>query len=378
MTTPFKRHTLSYYTFISLAINLAISAALTSTAHAVTVTNTPVSTANTMAIDTEPSSLSTSFNEFTNPQEIQPDSKDWNWVDEQHEGTRRRLGNWANKMNAWFGKTDPRDPATASLRIIMDTRWVDDPVQGSDITVEPRIRGRLKLPVLEERLSLMIGDDDLDDESALKQDASGRAYYRDTSSQNKSIDRKRARENNSSIALRWSRLEEALGFDADVGIRSGDDVYVKFSTDKDLYENDKMKISNDSFYRYGSDSEHYARTGMDLRYGKNSERFINNRTTLHYANQDNDERTYWKNDLRQFHYFDNNKQLSYGISASGDFKDDHRSNHKKLNSYGPTISYRQPIWRHWLYLQTELNYYNDKAEDKGHYPSALLRMEALF
>ena len=74
------------------------------------------------------------------------------------------------------------------------------------------------------------------------------------------------------------------------------------------------------------------------------------------------------------HYLGNEKQLAYGLSASGYFESDKST----LNSYGPAISYRQPIWREWLYMQTELNYYNDKTEDKDHYPSALLRMEALF
>ena len=111
-----------------------------------------------------------------------------------------------------------------------------------------------------------------------------------------------------------------------------------------------------------------------MRYGADPARFLNNRTTVRYRNQDSREDTDWSHDLRQVHQLGEEKQLAYGISTSGYFD----KNKSLLNSYGPAITYRQPIWREWLYVQTELNYYNDKTENKDHYPSALLRMEALF
>ena len=55
---------------------------------------------------------------------------------------------------------------------MLDTRWANDPLSGGDVSVEPRVRGRLRLPVLERRLSV-IGDEDLDDDFATKRDRSG-------------------------------------------------------------------------------------------------------------------------------------------------------------------------------------------------------------
>ncbi|MDO5769859.1 MAG: hypothetical protein Q4P13_10165, partial [Psychrobacter sp.] len=304
----------------------------------------------------------------------------WGWVDEERQGVKDRLDKWANQMNDWFGEPDPRKPASATLRVIMDTRWEDDPVEGNHVTVEPRIRGRLKLPVLEQRLSLIIGDEKLDNESVLTQDATGKAYQAQAIEQDKIVDAQKVRDNNASIALRWSRfsdtVERELGIqtDVDLGVRSGNDVFVKVSVDKDWLKEDKLTVSSDNFYRYGSDSEHYAQSALNLQYDLTRHRAINNRTTLRYRHEDEDERTNWSNDLRQIHDFGGERQLSYGVSLSGDFASDKHL----LNSYGPTISYRQPIWREWLYVQSELNYYNDKDDDKGHYPSALLRFEALF
>lgn len=49
-----------------------------------------------------------------------------------------------------------------------------------------------------------------------------------------------------------------------------------------------------------------------------------------------------------------------------------------LNTYGPFTTYRQPIWRNWLFTQTEVNYYNNRKENQKHRVGALLRVEALF
>ncbi|WP_198329686.1 hypothetical protein [Psychrobacter cibarius] len=303
-----------------------------------------------------------------------------NWTDERREEVQEQLHEWAHKMDGWFGEPDPKKPAKASLRVVLDTRWVIDPQSGSDVSVEPRIRGRLRLPVLEKRLSLIIGDEDLDEDTFLKQNVTGDTYQASTSNQDGLVNRRKTREDNGSIALRWSRfsheVEQQLGVktDIDVGVRSLDDLYVKVGVDKDWYDSKKWTVTSDSYYRYGLDSEHYAKGGLNLQYGTNADQFINNRTAIRYRNHDNEESTDWSSDLRQVHYLGNEKQLAYGVSTGGYFDRDKST----LNSYGPAISYRQPVWREWLYVQTELNYYNDKTADKDHYPSALLRMEALF
>ena len=302
------------------------------------------------------------------------------WTDKRREDVQDQLHEWAHKMDGWFGEPDPKKPAKASLRVVLDTRWANDPKTGSDVTVEPRIRGRLRLPVLERQLSLIIGDEELDEDTFLKQSTTGNTYQATSNNQDRLINTKKTREDNASIALRWTRfndeLEDQLGVntDVDIGIRSLDDPYLKVSIDKDWYKSKKLEVTSDSFYRYGLDSEHYVKGGLNLQYGADTNRFINNNTTIRYRNQGEEERKDWDNDLRQVHYLGNEKQLAYGLSASGYFESDKST----LNSYGPAISYRQPIWREWLYMQTELNYYNDKTEDKDHYPSALLRMEALF
>lgn len=370
MTKSLNISTVTFYSFVSFSVfTPAMAETSPSAVTYVEVEEEALEDLDSAALD----NLTAQYSEV-NSVELEPE---WNWTDETRKEVKDKLDEWANEMNGWFGEPDPKKPATASLRLVLDTRWANDTIEGNEVTVEPRIRGRLRLPVLEERLSLIIGDGDLDEDTFLK---SGATNEEDISEQDKFIDAKRARDENASIALRWSRfddqIQDRLGVktDVDFGVRSVDDLYVKVSLDKDWYESEKLTISNDNFYRYGLDSKHYVKGAINLKYGTNPNRFINNRTTIRYRNQDDEKSTDWINELRQVHYLGNEKQLAYGISTSGYFDHDKST----VNSYGPVIGYRQPIWREWFYVQAELNYLNDKTDDKDHYPSALLRMEALF
>ena len=90
----------------------------------------------------------------------QEETKDKTWADKRHERFRQYLQRQAYKMDDWFGEPDPEKPARASIRVMADTTWNEY----DDIEVKPRIRGKIKLPTLEKRLSLVFGDDSLDDE----------------------------------------------------------------------------------------------------------------------------------------------------------------------------------------------------------------------
>ena len=49
-----------------------------------------------------------------------------------------------------------------------------------------------------------------------------------------------------------------------------------------------------------------------------------------------------------------------------------------VNQYGPFVTWRQPILRKWLFIQPELNYYNNREENRKHSLGAFLRLEAIF
>ena len=317
-------------------------------------------------LDMTPTVLPAQSDEITVPPT--QDTENATWVDQQQKGIRNWADRTATRMNNWFGETDPDEPASATLRILLDNRWNEH----DGYEIKPRIRGKIKLPALENRLSLVFGDDSLDNEinnniAITNENPSG--------DPDKSVDSKRIRDDNSSIALRWSQLSKRLPFDvdADLGIRSGDDIYARLKAEKDWELGNDFTFHAEQIYRYGIDSENYLRTNLELTHARPDQAFLSNQFYITYADEQDDDLTWDNRTYRQHQFFKGNR-FNYGMYTGGFYNNDDL----RLNSWGPFVSWRQPVWREWFYVQGDLNYFNDHREDKSHYPSALVRLEALF
>ena len=291
------------------------------------------------------------------------------WVDAQHKEIHTTLHSWANTIDEWVGEPDPNQPATASLRIMLDSQWN----HYDGFSTKPRIRGKIRLPTLKKHLSLVFGDEDLDNESRDK-NYLGKVYKKPLN-KNKRYDRSQTREDNASIALRWSDSIKRLGIytHIDLGIRSGIDVYLRFKAGKEWIITERFSTRLEQIYRYGSNSKHYLRTNFENKYRTSDNTFIANQLYLQ-SEHDIDEKNSWSNSFYRQHDFSNYKRLNYGIFIGGDIEN------KKfhINQYGPFISWRQPILRQWFFIQPELNYYNDKKQGRSHHVGAFLRLEAIF
>ena len=290
------------------------------------------------------------------------------WADEQHKNVKETLHSWSNNINDWLGETDPNKPASASLRVMMDMEWD----KHSRFTYKPRVRGKIKLPVLKKHLSVVFGDEDLENQARDKNRIGNNYSNLDP---NKNYDARQARNDNASVGVRWSNEIKKLGIDSDLdaGLRSGGDIFGRLRLSKTWEWTETFSTRLEQIYRYGTNSKHYLRTNLENRYLDSANTFIMNHTFLQYTH-DIDEETGWGNSLYRQHNFENNKTLSYGLFAGGRF--DHELH--KFNSWGPFITYRQPILRKWLFIQPELSFYNDKDNDRSHYLRGFLRVEAIF
>ncbi|WP_298145338.1 hypothetical protein [uncultured Acinetobacter sp.] len=295
-------------------------------------------------------------------------TEDRTWIDQQQKGVRHWVDGTAHKIDDWFGVTNPSQPASATLRILLDNKW--DDYDGYEI--RPRIRGKIELPTLEKRFSVVFGDDSLDDQ--LKNQV---AITNENPSlaENKNYDQQRTREDNSSIALRWSNFSKKYDFetDADVGIRSGDDVYLRLKAEKDWQLQNDFVFHAEQIYRYGSDSENYLRTNLELLHQRKNEASLSNQFALVYADASEDDLNWSNYTFRQHQFFQGNR-FNYGVYSGGYYND----NQLRLDSWGPFVSWRQPVLREWFFVQTDLNYFNEDRENQDHHVSALLRLEALF
>ena len=290
------------------------------------------------------------------------------WIDQKQKTIRNWADRTATKIDDWFGEVDPADPATATLRVLIDSEWN----KHDGYEIKPRIRGRIKLPTLERKLSVVFGDDSLDNEL---DNNVGITNENPTGSSSKHIDGKQTREDNGSLALRWSDLSKRLPFetDFDLGVRSGDDIYARFQASKDWKLENDFSFHAEQIYRYGIDSENYLRTNLELTHARPQSPILSNQFNLTYSDSQDDDLT-WGNFLFRKHQFFKGHSFSYGLYTNGFYN----NNDLRLNSYGPFVSWRQPFLRDWFFVQGDLNYLNDHRDDRSHFMGALVRLEALF
>ncbi|TCB72104.1 hypothetical protein E0H88_03655 [Acinetobacter sp. ANC 4216] len=290
------------------------------------------------------------------------------WLDRKQYEIRNWTDRTSHKIDNWFGQPDPNDPASATLRLIIDNSWN----KHDGYEVSPRLRGKIKLPTLERKISLVFGDDSLDNE--LNNNVAITDENPDSTS-SKALDRERTRESNSSLALRWSDFSKRLPFetDLDLGVRSGDDIYLRLKASRDWQLENDFRFYAEQIYRYGIDSENYLRTNLELTHARPNQPFLSNQLSLTYADQQDDDVT-WDNYLFRQHQFFQNNRFAYGLYTGGFYN----NNDLRLNSWGPYISWRQPFVREWFFLQGDLNYLNDHREDRSHFLGVSVRMEALF
>lgn len=295
-------------------------------------------------------------------------TEDKTWIDLKHKDTRIWLDQTAQHINDWFGEPHQEDPASASLRLLLDYRW--NKHEGFEL--RPRLRGKIELPTLEKRLSMVFGDDSLDDQLNNQVAITNENPILD---EHTNFDHNRTRHDNGSLAIRWSTFSEKIPFetDIDLGTRSLDDIYVRLKAKKDWALKDDFHLYFEQIYRYGIQSENYLRSNLELIHQHKNDAFLSNQFSLTYTDISTDDLN-WNNYALRQHQFFHGSRFNYGIYTGGFYNEQDL----RLNSWGPFVSWRQPLFREWLYIQGDLNYYNEHREDRSHYLSAVLRLETLF
>lgn len=302
--------------------------------------------------------------------EVEQPADSGQWVDKQHNGVQKKINGWAHGMDDWFGEPDPDNPATANLRLILDSEWN----KYDGVSYKPKVRGRVRLPTLEKKVSVVFGDESLDD--AIYNENHISPEVAQEQENKKGFSRKQSRKDNASLAVRFSDFSESLSIenDIDLGIRSGRDLYVRWKAAKDWDLGNDYSTRLEQVYRYGIRSRHHARTNWEVKYAPENKPMIANHLHAQYAHDKKSEQWTWGNSLYRQHDFDGNKRLNYGVYAGGDIDNSKPS----LNSYGPFAGWRQPVWKKWLFVQTEVSYYNNKKLDRPHHVGTQLRLEAVF
>lgn len=301
--------------------------------------------------------------------QAQSKSAERNWIDDNHQSARAVLQDAADEMNSWFGEPKASDPAMAQLRVIFDNRWN----RYDGYSIKPRIRGKIRLPTLRERLNLVFGDDSVDDEW---EDNGNLAIDARGASSDRKFDVQQTKRDNSSVGLQWvvPREKQSMETKFSIGLRSRGDVYAKMKMGKDWYYEDDTKLRAELIYRYGVKSKHWVRTNFGVDYAPTEAVINSNWFYLDYRN-DGEDKWGWGNTLSRRHLISESSWFNYGVYTGGRIEDDGMF---FLDTYGPFIGMRSSIYRDWFFVQPELTYYNDEAEDRSHHLGVMLRFEVVF
>lgn len=295
------------------------------------------------------------------------------WLDEQHAHTKTWIHQTIQEMDGWFGK-HPKKSATATLRVMVDV--YDDKYNGTRI--KPKIRGKLRLPALEHRLSMVIGDDRLDDyDNTGWHVATNKPPNSpdELSPPKELLDKAQVRTDNASFAFRFSRWKEQQGIrtDADLGVRSGGEIYGRLRAEK-KWQKDTTTAHLENIYRYGTKSAHFWRSNYTLTKTLSSTRDLINHSYLEYTHND-DKKVIIGNTFYQRHQYPTRlggRTLSYGVNAS------QRLDTSNWSSYGAFVNYKEPILRPWLFVEGELTYYNYTFKNQNHHLATFVRLGAEF
>lgn len=305
----------------------------------------------------------------------QPESTADLWIDQQYSNIQDKLKNQANRMDGWFDEAESGQ-ARASVRLILDNRWD----KYNELDHKLRIRGSVRLPNADKRFRLVFGDDTLDEE---RKDGLP-IRFNDTRRDNVPVDdrqtlrqqlNEQARRDNASVALRFfSRMDETVQADFDLGVRSGTDVYARTELSRSWQHDEQLASTLRQTLRYGSESAMYARTDYDLRYQVADQPLLRYYLEWTYSEPDKQLGFSWVHRFSREHSFFESHALSYGFLVAGHLKD----RDLQRNAYGPWVSWRQAAFRDWFFVQGDLNYFEDRPQHRSHYPAALLRLEAVF
>lgn len=175
------------------------------------------------------------------------------------------------------------------------------------------------------------------------------------------------------LSASWATISTWMPFEnnLDLGSNSENDVYVQFLAKKKWNLRHNISLDTEQVFRYGSTSRNYTETTLNLTQKMQDNTLFANKFNV---NKSENEDYSWGNWTFQQYQFLKDNHLTYGVYSGGVYT----KNDIRLNSWGPYISWRQPVWRDWLFMQNDLNFFNHIDDDSKHQLSVQMNLEANF
>ena len=275
-----------------------------------------------------------------------------NWVDSSHLYIGNKADDLAIYLDRFFGSPlEDLESADSTVRFVTRFQWDED--RGDDIKF--RLRGKVDLPRINERLALVFNADDADDERA---GYSGEGTENTAGVQFNALDRKR------------SRFDLTLGIDSDLNLKPG----VRYRFKDDLSDWGRFRYTGR--LRYTNDDRFNTRHLVDF------DVLTGERSLFRWSNKvelgERSEGTEWRSLFSWRYGYSLDSAVSVVVGATGetdpddpdmvgegtDWPEEHYSDGSLVTNYGVIFKLRQRAYKDWLYVEIEPGYTQRK---RNHY-----------
>lgn len=256
------------------------------------------------------------------------DSRDKTWADKSHSYVTNRADELAQWMDHFFGVSrSDIEAAHSSLRLQLGYDWDE-----KDHKSRVRLRGKLYLPRISERISLVFTDEnnETDDNEDIE------SIARDVDNDNSVALEYKARDKNN------ARLDFRLGLRNITKLKASARYrYLHPLSDKYL-----TRFTEEIYFQDGEGFGSLTRVDLD--------RIINNDHLVRWSNRfEYSEETpgvEWGTKLSSRHRIGDKAAVSYFLFSNGETRP------QKNTGYGLGFSYRRNIHREWLFFEVEPSY----------------------
>ena len=276
-------------------------------------------------------------------------------LDRSHGAVTGGFDSFAQWLDGFFGKPSSDDESAHSfVRLRYDTLWEE----GEGTADKARIRGKVRLPLLSERVKLIFSDEE--NESITEQSIEDVEIERDQQE---------------SVGLEYS-VEESRRFRLDyrVRLRSGAKIRtgVRARYKGPLTSRSNFKITEEFFWQDGLGFG--TRTAIDLDYRVGKKRLLRWDSRLDFTEYE--EGVPWTT------IWSLNRAISSDHAVAYYFRMDVETRPDDLvTSYGPGLLYRKSIWKKWLFFELEPTYSwrrSEISDSRRGVAAATFRIEIVF
>ncbi len=287
----------------------------------------------------------------TSDTEVDTDSKPW--IDKSHKYIVTRADSLAGWMDNFFGDVrTEQDAPYSTLRLRWEPEWDEVDKFNSDV----KLRGKVYLPQLNERVSLLFSDED-----------EGSTGHDDLL-----IDRQDSPED---LSLQYNaKEEERYRIDFRVGLRSTLNLKTsaRYKYEYPLQENLLGTFSQEVLYLGGDGLA--SKTRIDL------DKILSEKLILQWHNkvgwEEDVDGVGWNTSVSLDKKLSDKKVFGYFVGAQGKTKPE-----KYVTTYVAGVRYRQNFYRPWLFFEIQPSYrwFKDLPEDGREGAAVILfRLEAAF